>query len=340
MIPSSVRIFVCEQPQDMRRGFDGLSAVAREHLGEDPQSGALFVRRWQDHLPLHRLESVYARDGIELARSTMCKIERAIKTAPRRKRENIRQKHAAPVVERFFSWCDEQWPDLLEDTPLYAGVRYARNQRKGLERFLSDGRLPLDNNVSERELRRQAVGRKNWLFVGSDDGARANAVFTSLLASCRMLDIEPWAYLRDILCLLRDWPSAPATRSGALQLGRDRRQRRRQSQARRRPVPRRHPRPPIAARSARARAIAVSRTRSVERIQPIVPIMLGDARLAQDMAADLLGEGIYVIGFSYPVVPKGQARIRVQLSAAHTRAHLDKAIAAFTKIGKTRGVLS
>jgi glycine C-acetyltransferase len=72
---------------------------------------------------------------------------------------------------------------------------------------------------------------------------------------------------------------------------------------------------------------------------PIVPIMLGDARLAQDMAADLLGEGIYVIGFSYPVVPKGQARIRVQLSAAHTRAHLDKAIAAFTKIGKTRGVL-
>jgi glycine C-acetyltransferase len=72
---------------------------------------------------------------------------------------------------------------------------------------------------------------------------------------------------------------------------------------------------------------------------PIVPIMLGDARLAQDLAADLLGEGIYVIGFSYPVVPKGQARIRVQLSAAHTRAHLDKAIAAFTKIGKARGVL-
>lgn len=73
---------------------------------------------------------------------------------------------------------------------------------------------------------------------------------------------------------------------------------------------------------------------------PIVPIMLGDARLAQDMAADLLGEGIYVIGFSYPVVPKGQARIRVQISAAHTRAHLDKAIAAFAKIGKARGVLS
>ena len=65
---------------------------------------------------------------------------------------------------------------------------------------------------------------------------------------------------------------------------------------------------------------------------PIVPIMLGDARLAQKMADAVLADGIYVIGFSYPVVPKGAARIRVQLSAAHTREHLDRAIAAFTKV--------
>ena len=72
---------------------------------------------------------------------------------------------------------------------------------------------------------------------------------------------------------------------------------------------------------------------------PIVPIMLYDAVLAQTMAAKLLDEGIYVIGFFFPVVAKGQARIRVQLSAAHDTAHLDKAIAAFTKIGKELGVL-
>jgi glycine C-acetyltransferase len=72
---------------------------------------------------------------------------------------------------------------------------------------------------------------------------------------------------------------------------------------------------------------------------PIVPIMLGDAKLAHDMARDLLAEGIYVIGFSYPVVPKGEARIRVQVSAAHTRAHLDKAIEAFAKVGKKHGVI-
>lgn len=73
---------------------------------------------------------------------------------------------------------------------------------------------------------------------------------------------------------------------------------------------------------------------------PIVPIMLYDAVLAQQFAARLLEEGIYVIGFFFPVVPKGQARIRVQLSAAHEKQHLNKAIGAFTKIGRELGVLS
>ncbi|MFB0546387.1 MAG: glycine C-acetyltransferase [Anaerolineae bacterium] len=72
---------------------------------------------------------------------------------------------------------------------------------------------------------------------------------------------------------------------------------------------------------------------------PIVPIMLGEAQLARDLAAALLKEGIYVIGFSYPVVPKGEARIRVQVSAAHTREHLDRAIAAFVKVGEQFGVV-
>ncbi|RYG50978.1 MAG: glycine C-acetyltransferase [Chitinophagaceae bacterium] len=72
---------------------------------------------------------------------------------------------------------------------------------------------------------------------------------------------------------------------------------------------------------------------------PIVPIMLYDAVVAQEFAAKLLEEGIYVIGFFYPVVAKGQARIRVQLSAAHETAHIQKAIAAFTKVGKELGVL-
>ena len=74
-------------------------------------------------------------------------------------------------------------------------------------------------------------------------------------------------------------------------------------------------------------------------IHPIVPIMLYEARLAQGMAADLLAEGIYVIGFSYPVVPQGQARIRVQLSAAHTEEQIDRCVEAFVRVGKKHGVL-
>jgi glycine C-acetyltransferase len=72
---------------------------------------------------------------------------------------------------------------------------------------------------------------------------------------------------------------------------------------------------------------------------PIVPVMLGDAKLAHDVAHDMLERGIYVIGFSYPVVPKGQARIRVQVSAAHEKDHLDRAINAFTEVGKARGII-
>jgi glycine C-acetyltransferase len=74
-------------------------------------------------------------------------------------------------------------------------------------------------------------------------------------------------------------------------------------------------------------------------VHPIVPVMLYDAKLAQEFAAKMLEEGIYVIGFYYPVVPQGKARIRVQLSAAHEREHLDKAIAAFRKVGKELAVL-
>ncbi len=72
---------------------------------------------------------------------------------------------------------------------------------------------------------------------------------------------------------------------------------------------------------------------------PIVPVMLGDARLAAELAKGLLDEGIYVIGFSFPVVPKGEARIRVQLSAEHTDAQVDQAVLAFGTVGKRLGIL-
>tara|TARA_Y100000031_G_C8175273_1_gene363783 strand:- start:660 stop:1163 length:504 start_codon:yes stop_codon:yes gene_type:complete len=73
---------------------------------------------------------------------------------------------------------------------------------------------------------------------------------------------------------------------------------------------------------------------------PIIPVMLGDAKLANDMANKLMSKGVYVIGFSYPVVPKGQARIRTQMSAAHTIEHVDKAVDAFIEVGRELGVIA
>lgn len=75
-------------------------------------------------------------------------------------------------------------------------------------------------------------------------------------------------------------------------------------------------------------------------VHPICPIMLGDARLAAEMAQEMLKEGIYVIGFSFPVVPRGEARIRVQISAGHTEEHIDRAVSAFVKVGRRLGVIS
>ncbi|HUR85154.1 MAG TPA: IS66 family transposase, partial [Solirubrobacteraceae bacterium] len=134
------------------------------------------------------------------------KIEKALATAPRKKREAVRAKQSRPIVDAFFAWCDEQAASALEGAPLATALTYARNQRHALRRFLDDGRLPIHNNISEGALRREAVGRKNWIFVGSDDGAHANTVFVSLLASCQMHGIEPLSYLRDLLCLLPSWP--------------------------------------------------------------------------------------------------------------------------------------
>jgi transposase len=148
----------------------------------------------------------------ELARQALAMIgqlfrhERELAGKTTKQRKKARQAKSKPVVEAFFGWCERQALVALDETPLAKGLGYALNQRVALMRFLEDGRLPLDNNVSERELRREAVGRKNWLFVGNDEAGEINATFVTLLASCQLHGLEPWSYLRDLLCVLPRWP--------------------------------------------------------------------------------------------------------------------------------------
>jgi transposase len=153
-----------------------------------------------------RVDPVLVREPFEYVQALFAIERTVVKRAPPPERGRLRREKCGPLVEAFFAWCDRHADDALDDSPLHAAIRYATNQREALRRFLDDPQLPMHNNVSERELRRQAVGRKNWIFVGSEDGARANTTFVSLLASCAMHRIEPWAYLRDLFCLLPGWP--------------------------------------------------------------------------------------------------------------------------------------
>lgn len=161
------------------------------------------------HLRRYVLEALVVdaervRSGLAAVQA-LFRIERTIERAPPLERARVRTERSRPLVEQFFQWCDAERERALEGSPLHDAIRYATNQRAALERFLDDPRLPIHNNLSELHLRRQAVGRKNWLFVGSEDGGHVNTTFVSLLASCAMHRIEPWAYLRDLFCLLPSW---------------------------------------------------------------------------------------------------------------------------------------
>lgn len=150
-------------------------------------------------------EPEQAREALALI-GKLFKLERKSAGLSPKRRKKQRQEKSRPVVDAFFDWCDARVEAVLDETPLAKAIGYVRNQREALHTFLTDGRIPLHNNGSERELRRQAIGRKNWLFVGNDDAGQVNATFVTLIASCEMHGIEPWAYLRDLFCLLPEWP--------------------------------------------------------------------------------------------------------------------------------------
>ena len=153
------------------------------------------------------LESDPERAKIALASiAALFALERSMVSTPAKKRREVRQARAAPIADAFFAWCAQEASRVLDESPISQAIGYARNQQVALRRFLDDGRLPLHNNISELNLRREVVGRKNWLFVGSDDGGEVNAAFVSLLASCGLHKIEPLGYLRDLFCLLPRWP--------------------------------------------------------------------------------------------------------------------------------------
>lgn len=147
-----------------------------------------------------------AREGL-LRIGRIFDLERRWKKASAVERKTMRELHLRPHLDAFFAWVDALHPHTKDQRGLLrTAIGYAHRQRGPLTRFLDDGRLPLTNNQSERELRRVAVGRKAWLFVGSDDHAHAAGNHLTLVASARLHRLDPEAYFRDLLRVLPHWP--------------------------------------------------------------------------------------------------------------------------------------
>lgn len=169
-----------------RRFADALKA--RKKQGGPPAQALKFFDQ------LYRIER-QARDEIPDEGETQASTMR-----------RFRQKHSVPVLDALKAWLDAIAPKVVPDTKLGDAVSYTLNQWEYLTRYVEDGRMPIDNNLLERDIRVFATGRKSWLFCDTVDGARASAVTYSLMLTCRACGVEPLAWLRHVLTELPQRP--------------------------------------------------------------------------------------------------------------------------------------
>jgi transposase len=152
-------------------------------------------RKFFDAIPSSPRESHQMVDWI----GQLYDIEDQARTLSNEARQALRQQEANPILDRIEQSLDELKNHRLRKSALSKAVWYALNQWQALRRYTEDGRLSIDNNKSERTVRHQAIGRKNWLFLGSSQAGPRAAVLFTILAGAKRHRIEPWAYLRDLL---------------------------------------------------------------------------------------------------------------------------------------------
>src|SRR4051795_8568911 len=127
-------------------------------------------------------------------------------------RRALRQRDSVPLLTTFGEWLTEQGRLALPKSPIGLAIAYAQSNWAALCRYPEHGDLSIDNNLAERMLRAQAIGRRNWTFLGSDRGGKTAAVLYSLTGTCRHHDIDPFAYLQDTLRRLPSLPTRSAQR--------------------------------------------------------------------------------------------------------------------------------
>ena len=139
--------------------------------------------------------------------------EREFKDLPASERMQKRLEQSKPLLDEIKRVREQLEITVLPKSPLGEALGYIKNHWEALNRFLQDGRLIIDNNGAEYQLRAVAIGRKNWLFAGSFEGARRAATLYSLVQSCRLLSVDPFLYIRDVLLRIA---SCPQNRIGEL----------------------------------------------------------------------------------------------------------------------------
>lgn len=138
--------------------------------------------------------------------AALYKIESEIRGSPPETRRTTRQAQARPIVTALYAWLREQLPTVSRKSETADAIGYAMNQWQALTRYLDDGRIEIDNNAAERALRGISLGRKNYLFLGSDAGGERAATMYSLLGTAKLNDINPEAYLRHVLTVIAEHP--------------------------------------------------------------------------------------------------------------------------------------
>jgi transposase len=197
---------------DAFRGYDGLYLP-------DPSTAA--ARIIEVACNAHARRKFYEARGSDALRShqalayyrQLYELERAAKDFSDAQRLQMRHELAVPILSQFHHWLEAQRAEVLPKSPMGEATSYALNNWAALVRYTEAGFLAIDNNVAEREMKRIAIGRKNWLSVGSPRGGRTAAVLFSFTCTCQRLGVEPWAYLQDVLTRL---PATPAGQLPAL----------------------------------------------------------------------------------------------------------------------------
>jgi transposase len=184
-------------------GYAGFDQVYETGRIREAACWAHVRRKFYDLQVAHK--SPIAQEALERI-AALYAIEKEIRGRPPEERRAIRQTRARPLLESFRAWLESCLTKLSQKSDTTAAVKYALGRWEALMRYAEDGGLEIDNNAAERALRAVALGRKNYLFAGSDRGGNRAATLYSLIGSAKLNDLDPESYLRDVLSRLPDHP--------------------------------------------------------------------------------------------------------------------------------------